>query len=72
MKKLINTLALTHRHCLSIRMMCRVKPSEEKSPEYELSVSVIPVDESKKKEKTLALSSALAECVVDGKFQIMV
>ena len=30
-------------------------------------MSVIPVDENKKEEKTLALSSALAELIVDSK-----
>ena len=42
-------------------------PSETKAAERsELSVSVIPVEENKEEEKTLALSSASAELVVDS------
>ena len=41
---------------------------EAKASESELSLSVIPVNESKNEEKTLALSSALAELV----FQVIV
>ena len=67
MKKLIGTLALTYRCCLSMRMTGEAKPSEGKSPESELSVSVIPVDESKRNEKTMVLSSALAVLIVDTK-----
>ena len=49
-----------------MRMSDEAKPSEGKGAKYELSVSVIPVDESKEKEKTLALSNALAG-LVDSK-----
>ena len=38
---------------------------EAKASESELSLSVIPVNESKNEEKTLALSSAMAELVVN-------
>ena len=43
-----------------------MKPNQREN-EQKLSVSVISVDESKKEEKTLALSSALTELVVDSK-----
>ena len=43
---------------------CEDKPSE--AAESKLSISVIPVEESKEEEKTLMLSSALAELVVDS------
>ena len=68
MKKLINTFVLTYKHCQSMRMTGQAKPSEtEAAKKSELSVSVIPVEESKEEEKTLALSSALAELVADSK-----
>ena len=68
MKKLICSFALTYRHCLFIIMTGVAKPSEEKTPESELSVLVIPVDDGKKEKKDfLALSSVMAEFVVDSK-----
>ena len=67
MKKLISTLALTYILCQSMRMTGEAKPSEAKAAESEFSVTVIPVDKSKKVEKMLALSSALAELVIDSK-----
>ena len=67
MKKLVSMLALTYRCCLSMRMNGEAKPSKRKAAEYELSVFVIPFDENKKMEKTLALSSALAVLFVDSK-----
>ena len=66
-KKLINTLALTYKHCQSMRMTGEAKPSETEAAKSELSLSVIPVEESKKEEKTLMLSSALLQLVVDNK-----
>ena len=48
-------------------MTHEAKPSEGKAAESVLSVSVILVDDSKKKEKTLMLSNALAKLVVDSK-----
>ena len=65
-KKLISTLSLTLQHCHSMKMISKAKPSERKAEESDLSVSVIPVDESKEEEKTLALSGALAELIIDG------
>ena len=41
-----------------MRMTGEAKPSEAEVAEFELSVSVIPADESKEEEKTLALLSA--------------
>ena len=41
-----------------MRMTDEAKPLEGKAADSELSVPVIPVDESKKKKKTLTLSSA--------------
>ena len=67
MKKLTSTLALTYRHCQSLRMTGEAKQSEGKAEEYVLSVSVIQVDKRKKEEKTFALSSSLGELVVDSK-----
>ena len=58
---------LTYKHYQSMRMTGEAKPSETEAAESELSVSVIPVEESKEKEKTLVLSSALVELVVDSK-----
>ena len=66
MKILISTLALIYRHCQSMRMTGEAKPSEAEAAKSELSVSVIPVDDSKKEEKAWALSSALTELVVDS------
>ena len=59
-----------------MRMTDEAKPSEAEASENELSLSVIPIWESKEEEKTLlVLSSALAELVVDSeednKFQVM-
>ena len=49
-------------------MTGEARPSKTKAAEWsELSVSVIPVEENKEEEKTLALSSALAELVVFSK-----
>ena len=67
MKKLISILPLTYRCCLSMRMTGEAKPSKGKAAESEISVSVIPVDKSKKEEKTFALSSAMAKLIVDTK-----
>ena len=67
MKNLINAIVLTYRHCHSRRMTGKAKPSEAEAALSELFISMIPVDESNKKEKTLALSSALAELVVDSR-----
>ena len=67
MKNLMSTLALTYRCCLSMRITGEAKLSKGISPKSELSVSVIPVDENKKDVKTLVLSSALTELVVDSK-----
>ena len=61
MKKLISTLVFTYRYCQSMRMTGEAKPSEAEAAESDLSLSVIPVDESKEEEKTLVLSSVLAE-----------
>ena len=67
MKKLINTLVLTYKHGQSMRMTGEARPSETEAAEKsQFSVSVIPVEESKKEEKTLMLSSALAEWIVDS------
>ena len=66
-KKLISNLELTDQHCQSMRMNSEAKPSEAKAAKSELSVSIIPVDESKKEEKTLVLSSVLAELLVHRK-----
>ena len=49
-----------------MRMTGEMKPSETEATEFALSVLVIPVKESKKEEKTLMLTSALAELVVDS------
>ena len=57
MKKLISTLALTCRHCQSMRMTGEAKPSEAEATESELSMSVIPFNENKKEETILVLSS---------------
>ena len=72
-KKLTSTIALTYRHCQSIGMTGEAKPSEGKATETDIFVSVICVDESKKKEKTLALLDKLV-LIVKGinKFQVMV
>ena len=57
-------------------MTGEAKSSETKAAKSELSVSVILFNESKEEEKTLALSIALAELVVDRKedkqFQVIV
>ena len=51
-----------------MRMTGEDKPSEtQAAEESELSVAVIPVKESKKEEKTLMLSCALAELVDNSK-----
>ena len=50
-----------------MRITGEAKLLEGKSPESELSVSVIPVHESKKEEKILVLSSAMTKLVVDIK-----
>ena len=47
-------------------MTGEAKPSEAEATESEFFASVIPVDEGKEEEKNLALSSALAEPVVDS------
>ena len=67
MKKLISTLAMTYRHCQYMRMTGDAKLSKSTAVEFELSASVISVDKSTKEEKTLMLSSALAELAVDSK-----
>ena len=64
MKKLIETLVLSYKHYQSMRMTGEAKPSEAEEAESELSVSVIPVEESKKEEKTFEQLSALAELIV--------
>ena len=65
MKKLISFCALTNKHCVSTKMTSEAKSQDEKSPESEISVSVIPVDESKKEGKdSLELSRAEAEVFV--------
>ena len=70
MKKLINTLVLTYKYCHCMRMTDKAKLSETEAAESsELSTSVIPLKGSKKEEKTLMLSSALAEMVVVGKVE---
>ena len=67
MKKLISFLALIYRHFLSIRMINDSKSLEKKLSESELSVLVIPVDDSKKEKKDpLALSSVMTELVVNS------
>ena len=49
-------------------MTGKARPSETEAAENsELSVLVIPVEESKEEEKTLMLSSAQAEVVVHNK-----
>ena len=57
-------------------MTGEAKSSETQAAKSELSVSVILFNESKEEEKTLALSIALAELVVDRKedkqFQVIV
>ena len=63
MKKLINTLVLTYKHCQSMRKTDEAKPSEADAVESELSVSAIPIEERKEEEKTLMLSSALADLI---------
>ena len=61
MKKLINTLLLIDKYCQSMKMTGEARPSQTETAEKpELSVSVIPVEESKE-EKTMMLSSSLAE-----------
>ena len=49
-----------------MRMTGTAKPSGTEAAESELSVLVIPVEEGKKEEKTLMLSNALTELVVDS------
>ena len=44
MRKLINILVLTYKHCQSIRMTGEAKPSEKKTAKSELSVSEIAVE----------------------------
>ena len=59
MKKLINTISLTYKHCQSIRMIGEARPSKTKAAERsELSASEISVEDSKEEEKTLMLSRA--------------
>ena len=65
--KLISTLSLTYRHCRSMKITGEAKPSEAEAAESELSASLTSVDERKKEEKSLVLSSDLAELVVDTK-----
>ena len=50
-----------------MRMTGEAKPSEAKAVECKLSVSVIPVEKSRKEEKIFALSSDMAEFVVESK-----
>ena len=66
MEKLISTLALTYRH-QSMTFTAEAKSSEGKAAESELYVLVISVDNSKKEEKTLIPSSALAEVASNSK-----
>ena len=48
-------------------MTDEAKPSETEAAKPELFLSVFPDEESKEEEKTLSLSSALAELVVGSK-----
>ena len=74
MKKLVNTLVLTYKHCQTMRMTGEVRPSKTEAAERsKLFASVIPVEENMEGEKTMMLSSALAELVVvskEEKFQL--
>ena len=67
MKKLINNHVLTYKHCQSMKMTGKAKPSETEAAESDFSVSVVPAEESKEEEKTLASSSTLTEPVVESK-----
>ena len=52
MKKQINTLVLTFKHCQSTRTTVEARPSETEAAERsEQSASVVPVEESKEAEK---------------------
>ena len=50
MNKLISSHALSYTYCLFTRITGEAKPSEQKSPEFDLPVSMISVDESNKEE----------------------
>ena len=49
-----------------MRMTGNARQSETEAAESELFVSAILIEESKKEEQTLMLSSALEKCVVDS------
>ena len=68
MMKLIKILVLTYKYCQCMRMTGEARPSETEAAERsELSASVFSVEEDKEEEKTLMLSSALAELIIVGK-----
>ena len=68
MKKLINTHVLAYKHCQFMKTTGEARPSETEAAEKsELSVSMISVEESKEDTKSLMLSIAFVELVVDSK-----
>ena len=50
-----------------MRMSGEAKQSEVEATESEISLLVIPVDQSKEEKKVLTLSNALAELIVESK-----
>ena len=64
MKKLINSLVLSYRHCQFMSVTVEVKQLKREKAEPEFSALIISVDENNKEGKTLALAIALAELVV--------